>query len=107
MAGCTSDPSLIGQWSVEKVNVGFDENNTTPELVRQLGEMERANRISINADSVLSFSGNGIQKEGRLTTDSQGVMRVDGQVFGLWRDGKVVTSEASPFGEIVVSYRKE
>ena len=57
LGACDMPNSLIGTWRVDKVNVRFDENRATPELVKQIGEMERGNALSISADSILVFKG--------------------------------------------------
>ena len=101
-----TDP-LFGTWTVDKVNVQFDEQRSTPELVKQIGEMERQNTLSINADSVLVFKGLEETKEGRLSLRNDGTMLFDGTAFGTWKDGKIVTRMGSPLGEVVVTYRKE
>ena len=107
-AACTHKPeTLIGDWTVEKVNVQFDENRTTPELVKQIGEMEKQNRISISSDSTLVFKTLDNKTQGRMTVDKQGVVYCDGQKFGLWKDGTIVTVVPSPLGEITVTYRQE
>ena len=107
-AACTHKPeTLIGDWTVYKVNVQFDENRTTPELVKQIGEMEKQNRISIGNDSTLVFKTLDNETQGRMTVDKQGVVYCDGQKFGLWKDGMIVTAVPSPLGKITVTYRKE
>lgn len=107
LAACTEEPdSIIGTWMVDKVNVQFDENRSTPELVKQVGEMEKQNLIFINSDSILVFKSLDDDMRGRLSLSSGGVMRVDGLVFGQWKEGQIVTRNDSPLGEIVVVYRK-
>ena len=101
-----ADP-LFGTWTVDKVNVQFDEQLSTPELVKQIGEMERHNTLCIDADSVLVFKGLEETKEGRLSLRSDGAMLFDGTAFGTWKDGQIVTRTGSPLGEVVVTYRKE
>ena len=50
LGGCEPEQdTLFGTWTVDKVNVQFDESRTTPELVKQVGEMERGNTLSISA----------------------------------------------------------
>ena len=108
LAACTSKPeSLIGDWKADKVNVQFDENHATPELVKQIGEMEKQSHISISADSILVLSHPDGKMHGRMTLDKQGVIYCDGQKFGIWKEGKVVTETPSPLGIIVITYRKE
>ena len=107
LAACTSKPdSLIGEWEADKVNVQFDENHATPELVKQIGEMEKQSRISISADSIMVFSHPDGETQGRMTLDEQDVILCDGQKFGQWKDGQIITTVSSPLGAIVVKYRK-
>lgn len=98
--------SLIGEWTVHRVNVGFDERRGTPESVRQIGAMERQNRISIDADSTLVFKSLGTERRGRASTDGKGNLYLDGTLFGQWSDGQITTVTPSPAGTIVVCYRK-
>lgn len=104
---CTQKPeSLIGTWTADKVNVQFDENRTTPELVRQIGEMEKGNTFSINSDSILHFKGSEESFEGRISLSKDGTLYCDGKMFGQWKEGLIVTRTNSPLGEIVVRYKK-
>ena len=108
LSACTEKSnSLIGDWVVDKVNVQFDENRSTPELVKQIGEMEKQNSISINADSTLVFSSLDNNLQGRLRVDENGTLYCDGTLFGEWKNGEIVTKTPSPLGEIVITYRKE
>lgn len=99
--------SLIGSWTVDKVNVQFDEKRSTPELVKQIGEMERQNSFSISSDSVLAFKGLDTEWQGRITLKSEGTLICDGSIFGTWKDERIVTHNDSPIGEIVVTYQKK
>lgn len=108
LIACTQKPdTLIGDWVADKVNVQFDENHATPELVKQIGEIEKQNRISISSDSTLVFKTLDSESQGHITVDEQGVVYCDGKKFGLWKDGMIVTTTSSPLGAITVKYRKE
>ena len=108
LGACQHDPDpLFGTWTVDKVNVQFDEQHNTPALVKQIGEMERQNTLSISNDSTLIFKGLEETKEGRLNLRSDGTMLIDGTVFGVWKDGQITTRTGSPLGEVVVTYKKE
>lgn len=108
LSACTENcGTLIGSWVVDKVNVQFDENRSTPELVKQVGEMEKGNSIVISADSVLIFKSLEGERRGRLSLSDGRTLLVDGILFGQWKDGEIVTTEVSPLGEIVVRYRKK
>lgn len=99
--------SLIGTWTVEKVNVQFDERRSTPELVKQMGEMERQNVITISKDSVLTFKGLDSDWQGSVSLKNGHKLYCDGRELGTWSEGQIVTSSDSPIGEVVVTYRKK
>ena len=99
--------TLIGTWIVDKVNVQFDEKHNTPELVKQIGEMERQNSFSINADSVLTFKGLDTEWQDKINLRSDGTLICNDENFGTWKEGQIVTRTGSPLGEIVITYRKK
>ena len=99
--------SIIGTRTVDKVNVHFDEQRSTPELVRQIGEMEKQNIITINNDSTLVFKGLEITLNGKLDLRNNGAMLVDGVVLGQWEEGHIITRSGSPLGEVIITYKKE
>ncbi len=98
--------TLFGTWTVDKVNVQFDEQHSTPELVKQIGEMERQNVISITSDSTLTFKGMDDSLQGRLSLKNDGTLLLDNADFGQWKDGCITTQTTSPLGEVVVRYKK-
>ena len=101
-----ADP-LFGTWTVSKVNVQFDEQRTTPELVKQVGEMEKKNVITISNDSILTFKVLDEEWQDLISLQNDGTMLRDGIVFGTWKNGEIVTRSGSPLGEIIVVYKKE
>ena len=108
LCACTQKTdSIVGTWTVDKVNVQFDERRSTPELVKQIGEMEKQNIILINPDSLLIFKSLEDETKGKLSLSKDGTMTCDGTVFGLWKEGCIVTRTDSPLGEILVTYRKK
>ena len=104
---CASNPdSIIGTWQVCKVNVAFDESRSTPEIVRQIGEMERQNALVITPDSILTFNSPYESRQGRFRVSDDGALLLDGLVFGHVKGSRIVTKSKSPLGEIVVTYEK-
>ncbi len=99
--------SLIGEWEADKVNVHFDERRSTPGMVKQIGESEKHNYFIIDKDSMLVFNSLEMEMIGRVTTDKQGNLFLEGAPFGQWKNGEIVTRTPSPLGEIVVTYRKK
>jgi len=107
LTACHRNDSLIGTWTVEKVNVQFDEQRTTPELVKQIGEMEKQNVITISKDSTLTFKGLEEISQGRLSMKGEHTLWCNDRAFGTWNEGRIVTSVDTPIGEIIVTYKKE
>ena len=104
---CTENAdSLIGTWTVSKVNVQFDEQRNTPELVKQIGEMERQGVISISSDSTLSFKGLEEEWQGKASLRND-TLFLDETAFGLWKNGEIITRTNSPLGEVIVTYSKK
>ena len=107
LCACTHEAdSLVGTWTVDKVNVQFDEQHNTPELVKQIGEMEKENVISISKDSTLTFKGLEESWQDRISLKNDTLL-LEGTAFGIWKDGCIVTRTGSPLGEVVVTYRKK
>ena len=101
-----SDP-LFGTWQATKVHVGFDEKYNTPDMIKQIGEMEKQNKLDIKSDSTMTFVSSGYTLKGQLKLLADGKIFCNGELFGVWADGKITTKSPSPFGEIRVEYTKE
>lgn len=95
--------TLIGRWTVERVNVEFDESKATPEMVRQFGEMEKGNVIEISRDSLLTFISDGDTMRGRCSLKGESLY-CDGVVFGTICDGVLMTETSTPLGKVEVFY---
>ena len=107
LSACTQKgDSLIGIWTVSKVNVQFDERRNTPELVKQVGEMEKQNVITIDNDSILTFKGLDEEWQAKISLKNDTLL-CNGKAFGIWKDSAIVTRTDSPLGEIIVVYKKE
>lgn len=100
-----NDP-LIGRWTVERVNVEFDEKKSTPEMVRQYGEVEKGNVIEISKDSVLMFISEGDTVKGRCSLQGRQLF-LDGEAFGTIEAGFLTTESSTPLGKVRVTYRKK
>ena len=108
LTACTPDAnSIIGAWTVDKVNVGFDASRSTPELVKQIGKMEQKNTILISPDSTLIFNSLENKQQGRLHLIDGSNLFLNNTFFGTWKNGVIVTKTDSPIGEIIVTYKKD
>ena len=99
-----SDP-LIGRWTVEKVNVEFNEQIATPEMVRQYGELEKGNVIEIAKDSIISLISGGDTLTGHCSLKGNQLF-MDGIPFGGYENGTIHTESSTPLGLIKVVYKK-
>ena len=104
LASCHCDDPFIGRWTVEKVNVDFNEQIATPEMVRQYGELEKGNVIEISRDSVLTFIADGDTLRGQCSLKGNQIL-LDGKVFGCYENGLIETETRTPLGEIKVRYK--
>lgn len=106
LCACTGkqDP-LIGRWTVEKVNVEFNEQIATPEMVRQFGELEKGNVIEIAKDSIISLISEGDTLTGRCSLKGNQLF-MDGTPFGRYENGTIHTESSTPLGIIKVVYKK-
>ena len=102
--GHTDDP-FIGRWTVDKVNVEFDEEWATPEMVRQVGAMEKNNVVVITADSSLMLVNEGDTARYRCSLRGNQIL-CNGEPWGWFADGAIKTETSSPMGGVKVLYKK-
>ena len=106
LASCTpKDDPFFGRWTVDKVNVDFDEDWTTPEMVRQYGSMEKNNVIIISPDSVLTLVMDGDTMQGRCSLRGSQIL-CDGEPWGVFEEGIIKTETFTPMGYLKTSYVK-
>ena len=100
-----SDETLVGRWTVDKVNVDFHEDCATPEMVKQFGEIEKGNVMVINSDSTLTM----FMDDDTLTCGysfRDGALFWNGEPFGKLEDGVIKTEALTPMGWVRTTYKK-
>ena len=106
LAACTTkEDTFIGRWTVDKVNVEFDEKWATPEMVRQVGAMEKNNVVIITADSLLTLVNEGDTVRYRCSLRGSQIL-CDGEPWGRFEGGTIKTETSSPMGSVKVVYKK-
>ena len=98
------DP-FFGRWTVDKVNVDFDADWATPEMVRQYGSMEKNNVVIISADSLLTLVMDGDTMQSRCSLRGSQIL-CDGEPWGWFEEGIIKTETFTPMGYVKASYRK-
>ena len=102
--GPKGDP-FFGRWTVDKVNLEFDEEWATPEMVRQVGAMEKNNVVIISADSLLTLVNEGDTVQYRCSLRGNQIL-CDDEPWGRFEGGVIKTETSSPMGSVKVSYKK-
>ena len=106
LASCApKDDPLFGRWTVDKVQVDFDVDWATPEMVRQYGSMEKNNVIMISADSVLTLVMDGDTMQCRCSLRGSQIL-CDGEPWGVFEEGVIKTETFTPMGYLKTSYVK-
>ena len=106
LASCApkEDP-FFGRWTVDKVNVDFNVDWATPEMVRQFGSMEKGNVVIISSDSTLTLVMDGDTTQGKCSLHGTRVF-VDGEPWGWFEEGMIKTETSTPMGNVKTSYLK-
>ncbi len=117
MASCggTPESKLVGTWKAQKVETDFDEQYTTPEMLRQVVEMQKETYFKIIDDSTLIIMspGNTHETSWELDSSDQTISYIfDGNSaylnkLGTVSDGKIVSESKTPLGVITIYYEKE
>ncbi len=117
MASCggTPESKLVGTWKAQKVETDFDEQYTTPEMLRQVVEMQKETYFKIIDDSTLIIMspGNTHETSWELDSSDQTISYIfDGNSaylnkLGTFTDGKIVSESKTPLGVITIYYEKE
>ncbi len=117
VSSCTTGPKgkLIGTWKAKKVETAFDEQQTTPEMLKQVIEMQKETYFKIINDSMLliispdktheaTWSLNPADKT--ISYSFNGPMGYLNKL-GILKDGKIVAKSVTQLGEITIYYEKE
>jgi len=69
--GGSPESKLIGTWKAQKVETDFDEQYTTPEMLRQVVEMQKETYFRITDDSTLVIISPGNTHETKWTLNPE------------------------------------
>lgn len=117
LSSCGGSPEskLVGTWKANKVETDFDEQYTTPEMLRQVVEMQKETYFRIINDSTLIIVSPGNTHETMWTLDKK-----DNTIayffednpglnnkLGTLESGIIVSETTTPLGKITIYYEKE
>ncbi len=108
-------PDLTGIWKVADVKVEFDEQSSTPEMLRQVAEREKQTILEIQNDSVMSIiAGNTTYKAFWVLDQESGIINYRFEDMGARMtelgkliDGTIVAESETAMGKIIVTYEKD
>jgi len=113
--GGSAESKLVGTWKAQKVETDFDEQYTTPEMLRQVVEMQKETYFKIIDDSTLIILSPGNTHETKWTLDPsdqtisyffEGNSNYLNKL-GKFEDGKIISESKTPLGVITIYYEKE
>ena len=113
--GGSAESKLIGTWKAQKVETDFDENSITPEMIRQVVEMQKETYFKIIDDSTLIIvsPGNTHETSWKLDNDNKTIAFFFEGKPGISNnlgtiEGDIIVSETTtPLGKIVIHYERE
>lgn len=107
LEACHDANTVFGTWRADKVNVEFDEDKTTPDMIQQVGEMEKNNVIVIAEDSTMTFYSEDDTLQGPVRIGRSGDITFSGKPFGTLKGNIITTESSSILGSITITYTKE
>jgi hypothetical protein len=117
ISSCGNSPEakLVGTWKAQKVDTEFDEKYTTPEMLRQVVEMQKETYFRIIDDSTLIIVSPGNTHETKWNFNSKDqtiTYFFDSNPhqlnkLGTLSSGKIVSETNTPLGKITIYYEME
>lgn len=113
--GNSPEAKLVGTWKAQKVDTEFDEQYTTPEMLRQVVEMQKETYFRIIDDSTLIIvsPGNTHETKWNFNSKDQTITYFfdsnPNQLnkLGTLTSGKIVSETNTPLGKITIYYEME
>lgn len=113
--GQSIEKKLIGTWKVADVRTDFDESKVTPEMLRQVVDMQKQTYFRILNDSTMVIVSNSSTYEARWTIDEESLdityfftgNATKGNELGKYEENKIVNNTISALGEMTIYYEKE
>jgi len=112
---CSStENKLTGVWKVQDVKTDFNENKTTPQMLQQIGEIQKQTHFKIKNDSVMVIISNNKTYEAVWSFDKDTKVvnyhfKGDANIhkLGTFIDPNIVSESKTQLGTITTIYAKE
>ena len=116
LVSCSSTPEskLIGTWKADVVNINFDVQKASPEMIQQVAEREKQTILKFTNDTSLSIIDNNVTHRTvwKLDADQKIWYRFenDGPTMnelGTFVNGTIKTESTTALGTIEIVYKKQ
>jgi len=113
--GNSPESKMRGDWKVTDVQTDFNESEVTPEMLRQVVEMQKQTYFRILNDSTMVIISNNNTHEAKWFFDNEtkevsyvfeGALS-EPHVLGKFEDGVIISESATPLGAMTITYSKE
>jgi hypothetical protein len=113
--GTGKQQKLLGTWKVTDVQTDFDETKVTPEMLKQVAEMQKQTYFRILNDTTLVIISNNNTHEAKWAFDDKTqtityLFKGTGSkanVLGTFTDGNIVNQTKTALGKMTITYGKE
>ena len=112
---CSSTGSkLKGTWKVSKVDTKFDEKTMTPEMIKQVTDLQKQTYFKIIDDSSMVIISDNNPHDARWSIDAKNIISYHFKnsvgkpfVLGTFENGVITTKSKTPLGTMTIYYEKE
>ena len=110
LLSCSKSTGIIGTWTVEKISFEFDEHRSTPEMIQQLGEIEKHNTLIFKNDSIVHITMAAIDADYKYQISNDGTVTLepaDHPISHIVLNQNVIRTETETvIGKMRVTYKK-
>ena len=110
LLSCSKSTGIIGTWTVEKISFEFDEHRSTPEMIQQLGEIEKHNTLIFKNDSIVHITMAVIDADYHYQLSADGTIILtphDKLISNISLCQNLIKTEtATPIGMMKITYKK-
>ena len=107
---CSRSSSIIGTWTVDKVSFEFNERKSTPEMIRQLGEIEKHNTLIFKNDSIVHITMAAIDADYLYQISNDGTITLEPAnhpISSISLNQNVIQTETETvIGKMRITYKK-
>ena len=113
--GQSIEKKLIGTWKVADVSTEFNEDEVTPEMLRQVVEMQKQIYFRFMNDSTMVIISNNdtheaswvINEEDNVITYFFEDMEAQANRLGKYSEGQIINQTNTALGTMTITYEKE